>query len=101
MAQPEGAQDLEEEMGQTSEVFPYRQLRSLSFDQLFGLFTAIATWNWRHRLERSLVVDRARECDEWRMQHPAYAAVFLCANEEGTSAGHPDAQGRRFMHDEV
>jgi hypothetical protein len=88
-------------MGQTSEVFPYRQLRSLSFDQLFGLFTAIATWKWRHRLERSLVVDRARECDEWRMQHPAYAAVFLRANEEGTSAGYSDGQGRRLMHDEM
>jgi hypothetical protein len=87
-------------MGQTSEVFPYRQLRSLSFDQLFRLFSAIATWKWRHRLEKSLVVQRARECDEWRMHHPAYAAVFLRASEEGCTAGHSDGIGRTFMPEE-
>lgn len=87
-------------MGQTSEVFPYDQLRSLSFDQLFRFFAAIATLRWRQSLELSLVVQRARECDEWRMHHPAYAAVFLRASGEDASSQHPDGRGRAFMPDE-
>jgi hypothetical protein len=55
----------------------YGELHSMSFIQLFHLCVAISGWKWSRRRDRSLVVERAQECDRRRQFQPAYAAMLL------------------------
>ena len=69
-------------MNQPSQSFRYGQLHSMSFTELFHLCVAIAGWKWSHSRERSLVVERATDCERRRLRHSAYAAVLLRESRE-------------------
>jgi hypothetical protein len=56
--------------------FPYGQLRSLSFRELYSLVLLMARRNWVLRREHSLILRRTSESDRMRLFQPAYAAVF-------------------------
>lgn len=48
-------------MRQVNDMFPYREVRALSFQQLFRLCRAMAHWNWRTGLEPPVVIGRIEE----------------------------------------
>jgi hypothetical protein len=48
-------------MRQLNDMFPYCEVRALSFEQLFRLCRAMAHWNWRKDFERPAVIGRSRK----------------------------------------
>ena len=72
--------------------FPYDQLHSLSFTQLFSLVVAMARWNWILHRNESLVLLRIREGERMCRLQPAYGALLLSehgfvASERATGPG--------------
>ena len=81
--------------------FPYRELRGMSFGQLYSLVVVMARWNWVLQRDRSLVFRRAHESDQMRLVQPAYAALLLHESGLGRSDRPTNAEGRMRCLDEA
>jgi hypothetical protein len=80
-------------MDQLSQSIAPKQLRCMSFIQLFHYFVAIASWDWPNSRCWFLNLDRANDCDQWLSLQPAYAAVSRSStgdipHERPCSGGH-------------
>lgn len=72
--------------------FPYKQLRGMSFRQLYSLVVVVARWNRALDQDQSMVLQRAQDSDRMRLQHPAYAALLL--HESGGARSKRPRNGR-------